>query len=87
MIPKNESDKNSEKKAKKIFEEYTKIIEMEPKSPALTVKPNVKESLTEGIVDFGKKVLKSLTMLGKSLARWAVGYDKKLAVLKKKAGM
>jgi len=64
-----------------ITEAYTTIIAQPEKSPALTVKPKVAES----IGDWGAKILKIINALSTKIKAWAVAYDKKLNALKLKA--
>jgi predicted nucleic acid-binding Zn-ribbon protein len=64
---------------------YTTISKVEPKSPGFKTEPKL-ESLAEGVADVYKKVKQLVGSLIKSITRWAISYDKKLAKLKLAAG-
>lgn len=66
---------------------YTEVSIAADKAPALRVKSKVDESLNEGILDMIKGMAAKVTKWVKSMATWAVGYDRKLATLKQKAGI
>lgn len=68
-----------------IMEAHKKVTVTQPRSPAFTVKPKgIKENLTEGVLETLTKLIGSVL---KKITNWATGYDKKLAKLKKMAGM
>lgn len=83
-------------KVDEITEAYKKVTVTQPKSPALTVQTadevekkgrTVRANLKEGIADVFKKAATTVKALLKKVAAWGVSYDKKLAVLKKQAGL
>lgn len=76
-----------QEKVEEIQKLYTEISLAQDKSPGLRVKNKVDESLNEGIVDFFKKITAKAIKAAKSLASWALSYDKKLAGLKKQAAV
>jgi hypothetical protein len=64
---------------------YTEVSIAADKSPALRIK-NKNDKLDEGLMDSIKGLANKVVKWAKSMASWAVGYDKKLAALKAKAG-
>jgi predicted metal-dependent hydrolase len=64
---------------------YTEVTITADKSPALRIK-NKNDKLDEGLMDSIKGLANKVVKWAKSMASWAVGYDKKLAALKAKAG-
>ena len=72
-------------KVDEITKMYTEVSIAADKTPALRVKSKVDESLSEGIMDSIKGMAAKALKWAKSMASWAVGYDKKLAALKLKA--
>lgn len=68
-------------KVGEIYAKYTELKKGDPPKAALRVKSKVDEAL-----DLGAMVKKAGDFI-KSIAKWAVGYDKKLATLKKQAGL
>lgn len=62
---------------------YTEVSIAADKSPALRIK-NKNDKLDEGLIDSIKGLATKIVKWAKSTASWAVGYDKKLANLKKK---
>lgn len=62
---------------------YTEVSIAADKSPALRIK-NKNDKLDEGLIDSIKGLATKIVKWAKSIASWAVGYDKKLANLKKK---
>lgn len=62
---------------------YTEVSIAADKSPALRIK-NKNDKLDEGLIDSIKGFATKIVKWAKSTASWAVGYDKKLANLKKK---
>jgi hypothetical protein len=64
---------------------YTEVTIAADKSPALRIK-NKNDKLDEGLMDSIKGLANKVVKWAKSMASWAVGYDKKLAALKAKAG-
>lgn len=72
-------------KIEEITKMYTVVSLAAEKSPALRVKSNkVEESLNEGVLDMIKGLAEKVLNWTKKVASWAVGYDKKLALLKAK---
>lgn len=71
-------------KVDEITATYTTISKTEPRSPAFKTEP---KDLEEGIGDVFKKIKQLVGALIKSVTRWAVAYDKKLAKLKLEAGI
>jgi len=87
MIPEDLRSKVDE-----ITAAYTKITQTEPKSPGFRTEPKeslerAEVSLEEGVMDFIKTIKKIVGSLVKSVAKWAVSYDKKLTKLKLEAGV
>jgi hypothetical protein len=80
-------------KVDEIMETYKKVVPAIVRSPSFTAKPkdgtkfSDKGKLQEGVIDAMKNVIKLVMNLTKSVTKWAVSYDKKLAALKKLAGM
>lgn len=63
---------------------YTEVTLASDKSPALRIK-NKNDKLDEGLMDSIKGLANKVVKWAKSMASWAVGYDKKLAALKARA--
>ena len=64
---------------------YTEVSIAADKSPALRIKNKNDEKLDEGLMDSIKGLAAKVVKWAKSMASWAVGYDKKLAALKARA--
>ena len=73
-------------KVDEIVKMYTEISIAADKAPALRVKSKVDESLVaEGVLDMIKGMAAKVAKWVKSMASWAVGYDRKLDALKRQA--
>lgn len=79
--------KDLEEKVKEIIAKHTKIIDVPAKSPALRMEPKAKEPIKEGFADSWDKLTVMAGTFLKTITRWALGYDKKLAKLQKRAGI
>jgi hypothetical protein len=66
---------------------YTEVSIAADKSPALRIKNKNEEKLDEGILDSIKGLANKVVKWAKGMASWAVGYDKKLDSLKKRASL
>jgi hypothetical protein len=73
-----------EDKVKEITALYTTIIPPEDTPAALRVKSKLEEGL---VLDTWKKIKSAVAKGIKNLASWAIKYDKKLAAIKKQAGL
>lgn len=78
--------KELEEKVNEIYKAHTKVIEGQEKAVALRVsaKKNKESIINESIIgDFLRSIMDFLKNLLKDTLYWAVGYDRKLAKLKK----